>query len=225
MLDSMDACELIEDIPFFAVPPDRKLKGMIPVFAEKENGKIRLQVKNSGDQREREDPLFYGLPELDENTLDGTWECLADDYPIIIELKTDGGLVKGKIINSPLKIEKASLLNNQLELFIKDTTNQETGTITAIFKNGNLNGEYYVSNIGSKGVFTGKRSGELWKLNSSSMLVSLYEFQQKDGAYFYSVDSEKEGMKRAEKPVCRVWKNPSSVITLDYKAKPVQFKR
>jgi len=110
MVDSMDAWELIEDIPFFAFPPDRKLKGMIPVFAE--------------------NPLFYGLPELDENTLDGIRElCL------------------------------------------------------------------------------------------SPMVVPLYEFQHKDGTYFYSVDSEKEGMKRSEKPVCRVWKNPSSVLTLDWKAK------
>lgn len=225
MLDSMNAWKLIEDIPFFAVPPDRKLKGMIPVFAEKKKGKIRLQVKTSGDQREVEDPLFYGLPELDENTLDGTWECLADDYPITLELETDGKLVKGKIINAHLKIEKGSLLNNQLELFIKDTTNQETFTIKALLKYENLSGEFHESRNGNTGVFTGKRSGELLKQYLSPMLVPLYEFQHKDGTYFYSVDSEKEGMKRSEKPVCRVWKNPSSVLTLDYKAKPVQLER
>lgn len=128
MVDSMDAWRLIEDIPFFAVPPDRKLKGMIPVFAEKEKGKIRLQVKTSEDQREGEDPLFYGLPEL-------------------------------------------------------------------------------------------------WKQNSSPMVVPLYEFLDEDGTYFYSVYSEKEGMKRSKKPVCRVWKNPSSVLTLDFEAKPVQLER
>ncbi len=225
MVDSLDAWKLIENIPFFAFPPDRRLKGMIPVFAEKKKGKIMLKVKTSGDYRKVEFPLFYGLPELDENTLNGTWECLADDYPITLELQTDGGLIKGKFFNSPLRIEKGSLMNNQLELFIIDTTNQETGAIIAIIKNGNLNGEYYVNNNGNKGVFIGKRSGELGKQYLSPMVVPLYEFQQADGTYFYSIDSEKEGMKRSEKPVCRVWKNPSSVLTLDYKAKPVQLER
>ena len=198
---------------------------MIPVFAEKENGNIRLRVKKPGDQRKLEDPLFYGLPEFDENILDGTWECLADDFPITLDLQTDGGLVKGAVLNSPLRIEKGSLMNNQLELFVIDTTNQETGTIIASLKNGNLNGEYYVNNIGSKGLFIGKRSGELWKQNSSPMVVPLYEFQRQDGTYFYSVKGKMEGMKRSGKPVCRVWKNPSSVLTLDFEAKPVHLEK
>ena len=128
-VDSMDAWKLIEDIPFFAIPPDRKLKGMVPVFAEKEKGKIRLQVKTSGDKRNVESPLFYGLPE----------------------------------------------------------------------------------------------SGELWKQYSSPMLVPLYEFQDEDGNYFYSIDREKEGMKRSEKPICQVWKNPSKILALDFEAKPLIF--
>jgi len=223
MLDSTDAWRLIEDIPFFAVPPDRKLTGMIPVFAEKEKGKIRFHVKTSREQRKAEHPLFFGLPELYENTLDGTWECLVDDYPLTLELQTDGKQVKGKIINNHLKIEKGTFLNNQLELVIKDTSNLESFTITAFLKSENLNGEYNEIKGGNTGVFTGKRSGELWKQYLSPMLVPLYEFQDEKGTYFYSVDSEKEGMKRSEKPVCRVWKNPTSVLTLDYIAKPIQL--
>lgn len=69
------------------------------------------------------------------------------------------------------------------------------------------------------------RSDELWKLHLSPMVVPLYEFKQKDETYFYSVDSEKEGMKRSEKPLCLVWKNPSSVLALDYNVKPVQMVR
>jgi len=148
MLDFMDAWELIEDTPFFAIPPDRKSEGMMPVFAENKKGKNRLRVNSSEDQSKDEYPLFYGLPELDENILDGNTE-----------------------------------------------------------------------------VFNGKRSNELWKQYSSPMLVPLYEFQQKDGTYFYSVDRIKEGMTRSEKPVCLVWENPSSVLTLDYEAKPVQLVR
>ncbi len=151
---------------------------MVPVFAEKEKGKIRLEVNISGNQRKGEYPLFYGLPEFDENTIDGTWECMADDYPITLELETNGELVKGKVINGNLKIEKGSLLNNQLELFMIDTSNQETFMIIALLKNGNLNGEYQEMEDGNTGVFNGMRSDELWKLHLSPMVVPLYEFQQ-----------------------------------------------
>jgi len=221
----LDLWSLIEDIPFFAIPPDRKLKGMVPIFAEKEKGKIMLEVKTCGNQRKADYPLFYGLPEFDENTIDGTWECMADDYPITLELETNGELVKGKVINGNLKIEKGSLLNNQLELFMIDTSNQETFKIIALLKNGNLNGEYQEMEDGNTGVFNGKRSDELWKQHLSPMVVPLYEFKQKDGTYFYSVESEQEEMTRSEKPLCLVWKNPSSVLTLDYQAKPVQSER
>ncbi len=146
-------------------------------------------------------------------------------YPFTLELVTDGKLVKGKIINGHLKIEKGSLLNNQLELLIKDTTKQGTFTVSALLENNNLYGEYHENKDGNTGVFSGKRSGELWKQYSSPMVIPLYEFQLEDGTYFYSVDSEKEGVKRSEKPVCRVWKNPSSVLTLDYNVNPVQMER
>lgn len=62
----------------------------------------------------------------------------------------------------------------------------------------------------------------------SSAVVSLYEYRDKNtGLWFYSVDSElgTDILKRSEKPICRVWKNPSSLVLLDYKAKPVPYVR
>ncbi len=56
---------------------------------------------------------------------------------------------------------------------------------------------------------------------SSPVIVPLYEYKNQEGYYSYSVESNVEGLLRSEKPVCGVWKNPSSLLTLDFDAKPV----
>jgi hypothetical protein len=60
---------------------------------------------------------------------------------------------------------------------------------------------------------------------SSPMVVPLYEFKDHNGIYFYSIKSEQDGLSRTKEPVCRVWKNPSSVLALDYRARSVPLKR
>lgn len=58
---------------------------------------------------------------------------------------------------------------------------------------------------------------------ASALVVPLYQYTQGDRRW-YSVDGEEkgEGLTRAEKPLCRVWRNPSSVISYDWETKPVQ---
>jgi len=63
------------------------------------------------------------------------------------------------------------------------------------------------------------------KLDNPSV-VFLYEYKRTGSKeVFYSVDPglSDSSVKRTEQAVCRVWRNPSSVIELDYKAKPVQL--
>ena len=62
------------------------------------------------------------------------------------------------------------------------------------------------------------------KQDLPSMVAPLYEFEDEDGVYFYSVENEMKGMIRSENPICLVWENPTYVLTLDYKAKPVHLK-
>jgi hypothetical protein len=61
--------------------------------------------------------------------------------------------------------------------------------------------------------------------NVFSPLVFLYEYRNEGSReIFYSVDPglSSSSITRAEHPICRVWRNPSTVLALDYKAKPVQ---
>lgn len=48
-------------------------------------------------------------------------------------------------------------------------------------------------------------------------IASLYEYRDGDGKKRYAVDDELAGA-RSPRPLCRVWRNPSSVTTFDYDA-------
>ena len=57
----------------------------------------------------------------------------------------------------------------------------------------------------------------------SSAVLSLYEYRQSgNGARVYSTDAglNEAGLSRVEKPLCRVWRNPQSLLILDRHASP-----
>ncbi len=58
--------------------------------------------------------------------------------------------------------------------------------------------------------------------SGNACLVALYEYHHADsGQYLYDTDPrrKKKGWKRAEKPLCRVWKTPAGPLLLDRKAR------
>ena len=137
-------------------------------------------------------------------------------------LRSTGSLLKGSFKNKPMIIRKGEILKDTIMIFIEDTTEHKSYILKAKLNAGNLTGKYKEINGTEKGIFTGRRIEVGQEYLSSPMLVPLYEYKDENGFYTYSVALAKEGMVRSEKPVCLVWKNPSSVLSLDYKAKPVQ---
>ncbi len=136
-IDSLKSWKEVQDIPFFALPPDRSIEGSIPVFAVNEKGKMRFTTKTPGKQDKSAKPLFYGLPDTEP---------------------------------------------------------------TAVTPNGK------------------------WEFNSP-MLVPLYEFLDAKGVYSYSVKKDQAGLKRSERSVCLVWKNPSTLLNLDFEARAVPISK
>jgi len=53
----------------------------------------------------------------------------------------------------------------------------------------------------------------------SPAIVPLYEYQAASGKRSYSTDANAPAGTRPPQPLCRVWRNPSSVLALDYEAK------
>jgi hypothetical protein len=221
-IDSLNSWDLIENIPFFAVPPDRSFEGLLPVFEVKEKSYSRLQTKISDHAKKSQFPVFFGLPDTVTTLkkIDGKWDCLADDYPFSMEIKSNGSIIEGTISDENLIIEKGTFLNNKLELLVTDTTNHDSYSVSAILSSGNLKGEYHALTKSESGKFSARQPSGHLEQYLTPMVTPLYEFQQNDGTYFYSVDEKITGMKRTEKPVCKVWKNPSSIMGYDFETKP-----
>jgi hypothetical protein len=70
-------------------------------------------------------------------------------------------------------------------------------------------------------VGTVDQSGMAWK--KSSDITPLYEYRFADGSRIYSTESEmpNQQLQRTADPICRVWRNPASLLILDREAKPV----
>ena len=127
-VDSLNLWEKIDEIPLFAVPPDRKHDRLVPIYATA--GRPALRVGHG--EHEAGAPLFYALP-----------------------------------------------------LYLKDSTN-------------------------------------------SSAVVPLFKYlDTAKGMLIYSTNAglARKGLVRTSEPLCLVWRNPSSVLALDYKAKPVPLTR
>ena len=56
---------------------------------------------------------------------------------------------------------------------------------------------------------------------SNTTLAPLYEYRDEEGNYYYSVEPDRKDLMRQADPICLVWKNPSTTLTLDPLAKPV----
>ncbi len=90
---------------------------------------------------------------------------------------------------------------------------------------GKMNGNVVVVETEETSHFEGERTNFIREQVVSPAVVPLYEYQNEDGEYYYSTDPELLNMKRSEKPICNVWRNPSTTLTLDFEAKPVQLKK
>jgi len=226
VVDSLNLWQKINRIPFFSIPENRKLDGMVPVYLDKTNDKHRLTTKFLDLEGRTSDLLFYGLPSFvrKKEQISGRWECEADDYPFTMDLLFEEDEVSGKMLHSQsLIFNKGLILNDTIELYIRDSEEQKTYRLTVQITNGKLNGKYEGVESNISGSVTGERTDLVWKLNASPAVVPLYEYQNEDGEYYYSTDSGLPEMKRSNTPICHVWRNPSTILALDFEAKPVPF--
>ena len=230
---SNDGWSRVEEIPFFAVPPNRKREGLIPVFGSTENGSPALRTFPTEKSGEQSRPLFYALPVVSKTpdvSLTGTWRCKAKDSTssetiFFLHLKVDGEQIKAESADAELVITSGRVSGDRIELNLKD--NEDSYTLTARLREGKLLGEFRKSGTSETGTWEGERS-DLPSPIPSAGVVLLYEYRDKlNGRRFYSTNPNLENrqIKRAAQPVCRVWRNPMSSLILDRQTVPVRFIR
>jgi hypothetical protein len=221
-IDSLNLWKNIYEIPFCAFPNNRKLDNLIPVYMYKTSTNIRLQTKLEETERKPRKILFYALPSTLYKTeqITGRWECDAEGYPVNMEITTTGNDITVSFEEETLSAIKVDFYNDTIQIQVKDSFDDSDYIITACISEGKMNGN--IVKIGFEEITTIK--GECVnidkKISISSVVVPLYEYQNKAGEYYYSTSSELREMKRSEYPICYVWENPSTTIALDFEAKP-----
>jgi hypothetical protein len=223
-VESQQLWERIEKIAFFAIPPERKSEGLIPIYAVTEARDSRLQREPPTSVSSSAQPLFYALPaapaDAQENISD-KWLCKlketdGSDLPFTLELKLEGERVSGTVEQGV--ITQGRFRSRKLELEVK--TDQEVYLLTAQLRQRRLGGEWRIEGSDKRGDWSGEREVK----PVSTAIVPLYEYRLvKDGARFYSTEPSLPGkaVKRAARPLCLVWRNPTSALLVDHRAKPV----
>jgi hypothetical protein len=222
-VDSSGMWNNVQEVAFFAFPPNRAIKTLVPIFQDSDEHGAILRIEGSGK------PLFYGLPadaKVDKKFI-GSWDGkITDDFIFIKEFKMhidyDGEKYTGKFEDAGLSVLKLSVDNDTLMLNVQyvDRKYELIGTVEA----GMLSGSWHGAAPPMAGTWEAKVTDHLQHPLHSPLLAPLYCYvNPKTGKRFYStnIESKEKGFHREKKPLCRVWKNPSGLLILDFEAKQV----
>jgi len=225
-VESQSEWQNIQEISFFAMPPDRRREGLIPVFAiPGERGAVLALEPPRGTEIPQ--PLFYALPARPPEpgpTLAGTWNCKARDadgseFPFTLEFTVERGIVRGRLDQD--EIPEGTFREDHIEFQLK--SGDDTYRVLGRLQNGKLMGDWKEISTGKGGTWAGTadESGMAWK--KSPDIAPLYEYRSADGSRVYSTEPQmpNQQLQRSADAICRVWRNPASLLILDRGAKPV----
>jgi len=221
-VDSLKIWTNIKSIPFFALPPSNPTEETIPVYSKPADQGPILTISEPSGQKSK--PLFFALPVVPrpfkpKDPVSGTWKCTAMMKDTI---KVDFELVlfrEGENISGP----------NVLDAHFEDDTLTFTAQLvdyllTGKLVNKKLSGTYIKGDNSERGKWIGTREVVKQEVTTNPLVTYLYDYEDNiHKSHFYSIEPElsDKSLTRVQSPICRVWKNPSSVISLDYMAIPV----
>ena len=169
--------------------------------------------------------LFYAVPrDIEErNKFLGTWETQLDfshfDNTFNITIKKENENFAATSNKKDFMITKFDLKADSINITITHPlgvyeleANTSGGNLDGTWSDGSINGKW-------EGTLTSKK---WWGLFSDS-LVDLYEFSNGNEVYYSSGLKPKKGFKKASKPLCKVWKNPSSQIITGFDITPQKY--
>jgi hypothetical protein len=217
----------VNEVAFFAFPPNRALKTLVPIFQDTDKHGVLFRTEGSGK------PLFYALPAGPEveKKLIGSWDGkITDNYIFTkvfkMHIEYDGEKYTGKFEDAGVSVLKIAVESDTLRLNIQyaDQKFELKGTVEA----GKLSGTWHGAAPPMAGTWEAKVTDYLQHPMHSPLVVPLYLYVNPiTGRRYYSTntESEEKGFRREKKPLCRVWKNPCNLLILDYQAKPLRENR
>ncbi|HVP07365.1 MAG TPA: hypothetical protein VMS71_05935 [Candidatus Acidoferrum sp.] len=219
-VDSLNGWGSIEQLSFFAIPSNRISEQVIPIYSQtdKDGDRLTTQAPAGGADH----PAFFALTAESlaaADPISGVWECVAtlsdgsrDSVQFDLTLKGDAVVGQG--------VTKGVYRDGKLDLEMKAYGFMLDGSLSE----GRLVGKLAQQGGNLSGTWVGRRVVSPTDKGSSSAVSSLFEYQVKNtGRRIYSVDASLAGdtLIKSEKPLCRVWRNPYSLLLLDSDAKPV----
>ena len=222
-ISSQNNWDKIVKIAFFALPPDRKIPGSIPIYKTTDNAGISLTTQKA------EKLLFYALPsdngKFDEIT--GAWRCSLIEPGIWesnfkLMINKHGSIYKGTTDDSNFQINDISLKNNKIVITLKAYS--YTIYLTGTLKNGKMNGTWKTANNSKNGTWSAKLVDDIKLVKYSKSIVPLHSYLDSKNFNYYMTSREEND--QSGKPICNVWENPYSLLILDYEAQPIRnFKK
>ena len=227
-----EAWGAIEDIAFFAFPPERAPGELVPVFAGIQEGRWFLQAGSAppaGDGPSLNAPLFFALPAVPSEpplrAVAGTWRVkarMADTAGISFELRlAQRGRTVDVIGRDPAESGRGIFENGLLQL--EYTTEEKTYQLAAEISARALEGTWRRADRDEQGTWSATRIEDEAGEHRSPAIVPLYEYRWPDGRRIYATGEDRavRDAVRAPQPVCRVWRNPMKVLVLDPEPRPV----
>ena len=228
-VEKENAWESIEEVAFFAVPPARASDGLVPIYAVSRNGCMVLQADHPSQQPSGSTPLFLALPGTHDSaaeTVEGRWRCTAkrskgDEINFDMQLKQHGAEVETVITEDDISA-KGSINNGHLTISLT-TKDGHIYSLTAALQKRKLTGQWKQLDGDTSGTLSADWIDPTPCEYKSPAVVALYEYHGADGQRIYSTNPELEAnnLQRTPVPLCRIWTNPTGVIVLDAKSKPV----
>jgi hypothetical protein len=214
----------VESIAFFAFPPERKLSGLIPLFEQRALAGTRLSTQQNGTR------IAYVLPAKSgdvERTMD-EWQCKMTNPSFFFKnfrMKLQWSDSKLEVTTDPeLGITQVAVRDSSIRLNLRDQ--EEIYVLEGTVRAEAISGQWKTDDNAKTGTWDAKRVGSSWKSVSSTAVVPLYRYTQKDNSgesYSTSPNLDDESHVRSAVPLCRVWRNPYSQLILDYETKPLSL--
>jgi hypothetical protein len=221
-VDSNNLWPKVKAVSFFAFPPDRQLSNLISIYKNSNQDGVFFSTEAAGQA------LFYALPAEPEEfeQILGTWQCEMTDQVFFrknfsITIGNNNRELTGSIKDRGYSINEISWKDKRFT--ISFTQLDQTYNLTGSIISGKLSGKWNAADGSNTGSWEGKCTDHVYQAVHSSSVVSLYLYTHRDGSkHFYSTDGDIEDKSYTQgKIICRVWKNPASLLILDYRAKAV----
>jgi len=188
----------IDNIAFFAYPPDHHPADLLPIYKTHNGRHTTLSMDGPNS------PFMYALPDsIDQSKkYEGQWECFIESFEAIdnylpLVITSGNGELRATSESRSISVVKSQLNDEELLLTIKQYGKEYA--LKGIVTNGKISGGWFSADDKFSGNWKGELLSDQWlpQFNSSLFLI-----------------------KSNSKNLCQAWANPFGQLVFDWQIEP-----